>query len=136
MDTAEFLVIDVLNGKLPAFKCAHPDDLMLLEYREDEMLESGIVIMAVSTQKFNQMNILPKWKVIAVGDNVIEKLDVRPGDMVITQRGAGRLRTLGEIPVRLVSRFSILAKVQREVKDFESMIKRAYKKPSFEGVQV
>lgn len=106
-----------------------PYTIMLLEYREDEVLRSGIVLMAVSTQKFGQVDIIPKWKVVAVGEKVSEFMELTPGDMVVVSKMAGKLRDLGNFEVRIVHHTEVLAKLKYEPKDFSY----AFNKTNTEG---
>lgn len=103
-------------------KLVNPDELVLLEKKEEEVLNCGIILMALSTQKYNQPGILPKWKVLLTGSNVGKETGIKPDDTVIVIPNSGRLRTFGEIMVRYVHHAEILAKVQYEKKDFAEMI--------------
>ena len=123
-NVSETHVIEVLRDPTCLnIKPVDPYSIMLLEHREDEVLKSGIVLMSVSTQKFGQVDILPKWKVVAVGEKVSEFIDLVPGEMVIVSKLAGKLRDVGNFEVRIVHHTDILAKVKYEPKDFLHMFK-------------
>lgn len=115
---------DVLNGTIPNFKCTDPDTLMLFEFREDELSTgSGLHLIHLSTQKFNQLGVLPKWRVLAVGDNVTNDIGIKKGDHVIVSRLSGRLRSLSEVQVRIIHKYEVLARVQYEPSDFKFAFK-------------
>ena len=109
----------------PKFKPQNPDELALLEFRTEEMTGSGLILLPTTTLKPGQLNIVPKWRVIAVGDNVEKELGVIAGDLVIVSRYTGRMAYLDQAEFRMVNYRDILAKVKMEPwKDFKGLFER------------
>jgi co-chaperonin GroES (HSP10) len=126
-DFSNILPTDILNGTLTGVKCVNPDELMLFEFREDELLGSGIVLMSVSTKTYDQVGILPKFRVLAVGDNVERETGIKPGDLIVIPKLCGRLRMLDEIEVRYINHRDVFAKVVSEASDYEEYLKKFFK---------
>lgn len=124
-DFSTIHIEDITSDGLKGVRCVNPDELMLHEHREEELV-GGIILMAVSTQKFDQVDVVPKWRVLAVGDNVEKEIGVKPGDLVIVGKHAGRFRELDMIDVRFVHHKDVFAKVTMEIEDYESYIKGFY----------
>jgi co-chaperonin GroES (HSP10) len=126
-DTFVLLAQDFFTNSphAPKFKPQNPDELALLEFHTEEMTSSGIVLLPVTTLKPGQMNILPKWKVVAVGDNVEKETGVKAGDLILISRYAGRIAVLDHADFRIINYREILGKVTMEpMKDFRGLIER------------
>lgn len=123
--TERLLIQDILAGKYPNFHPVNPNELVLLEYREDEVIDGGIVLCSFTTKKYNQVDILPKWRVLAVGTSVDKYLNnIKVGDQVIVGYAVGRLRHIDEVPVRYIHWADILAKAIPEVSDYKKLFER------------